>query len=533
MKKLKGTILLFVLVMSLALMLTACGNKTNGDVSEDKKVLTLCTAKELTNLTTLTMNKENNIACGLIYETLVSYENGKIVPKLAESWEWQNEGKTLIFKLKEGVTFSDGEKFNAEAVKKILDFDHSNPNFGGIRGVAEIESTEVLDESTIAVHYENPSKFYLNAFCFQNVLGMPSPNVITEGNFETFPENIGTGPYIYEEFKSGDYTKFVKNENYHGEKPYYDEVIIKYIPDASSRLQALQKGEVDLIYGSDLISYDDFENASKMTGVTGVVNNNRTLTKNLILNPNKEELKDLKVRQAINYAINKKDIVDSLTYGNEEVAYSLFPKETPYCNISYETQYNYDIGKANQLLDEAGWALNESTGIREKDGLPLKLQYVYWSDLSLAKETALAIKTQLKKVGIEVETIEKDQMSWWTDGVKGEFHLTTWNTEGSYTEPHKFLQESITEMDPHLMPLQTLEDSNVYIDSIKLASVSIDEGKIEESIQTALRYSNDNAMDLPLSYSKDLILFRNDKIKGYNFTSTPQFFNVNSVEPVN
>ena len=298
-------------------------------------------------------------------------------------------------------------------------------------------------------------------------------------------------------------------------------------------MQALQKGEVDLIYGSDLISYDDFENASKMNGVTGVVNNNRTLTKNLILNPNKEELKDLKVRQAINYAINKKDIVDSLTYGNEEVAYSLFPKEAPYCDTNYEIQYKYDIDKANQLLDEAGWSLNASTEIREKDGLPLKLQYVYWSDLSLAKETALAIKTQLKKVGIEVETIEKDQMSWWTDGVKGEFHLTTWNTEGSYTEPHKFLQESITDMDPHLMPLNSLKDSNVYIDSIKLASVSVEEGKIEELIQTALRYSNDNAVDLPLSYSKDMILFRNDKIKGYKFTSTPQFLNINSVEPAN
>lgn len=533
MKKLKGTILLFVFVMSLVFMLTACGSKTNEGESGDKKILTLCTAKELTNLTTLTMNKENNVACGLIYETLVSYENGKIVPKLAESWEWKNEGKTLVFKLKEGVVFSDGEKFNAEAVKKILDFDHSNPNFGGIRGVAEIESTEVIDENTIAIHYGNSSKFYLNAFCFQNVLGIASPKVITEGNFETFSENIGTGPYIYKEFKSGDYTKFVKNEKYHGEKPYYDEVIIKYIPDASSRLQALQKGEVDLIYGSDLISYDDFENASKMNGVTGVVNNNRTLTKNLILNPNKEELKDLKVRQAINYAINKKDIVDSLTYGNEEVAYSLFPKEAPYCDTNYEIQYKYDIDKANQLLDEAGWSLNASTEIREKDGLPLKLQYVYWSDLSLAKETALAIKTQLKKVGIEVETIEKDQMSWWTDGVKGEFHLTTWNTEGSYTEPHKFLQESITDMDPHLMPLNSLKDSNVYIDSIKLASVSVEEGKIEELIQTALRYSNDNAVDLPLSYSKDMILFRNDKIKGYKFTSTPQFLNINSVEPAN
>ena len=123
----------------------------------------------------------------------------------------------------------------------------------------------------------------------------------------------------------------------------------------------------------------------------------------------------MKVRQAINYAINKKDIVDSLTYGNEEVAYSLFPKEAPYCDTNYEIQYKYDIDKANQLLDEAGWSLNASTEIREKDGLPLKLQYVYWSDLSLAKETALAIKTQLKKVGIEVETIEKDQMSWWRE----------------------------------------------------------------------------------------------------------------------
>jgi len=147
------------------------------------------------------MNKENNMACGLIYETLVAYENGEIVPKLAESFEYKDDGKTLVFKLKDGVKFSDGEDFNADAVKKILDFDKSNPNFAGIRAVAEIKSTEVIDDNTIAIHYENPSKFYINGFCFQNVLGMPSPKSFTEGNFETFNENIGTGPYVYEEFK--------------------------------------------------------------------------------------------------------------------------------------------------------------------------------------------------------------------------------------------------------------------------------------------------------------------------------------------
>lgn len=548
MKKLsKKFAILLALVMCFSVVLSACG-KTGDESSssqknekiteiekpeEENKILTLCTAKELTNLTTLTMNKENNMACGLIYETLVGYDNGEIVPKLADSWEWENDGKTLIFKLKQGVNFSDGEKFNAESVKEILDFDHSNPNFAGIRSVAEIKSTEVLDEYTLAINYEHPSEFYLNGFCFQNVLGMMSPKVFTEGNFESFDGNIGTGPYIYEEFKSGDYTRFVRNENYHGEKPYYDEIIIKYIPDASSRIQALKKGEIDLIYSSDLISYDDFKNASNIEGITGLVNEDRTLTKNLILNPGKEELEDLKVRQAIYHAINKKDIVESLTYGYEEVADSLFPAEVPYCDINYDTQYNYDVEKANQLLDEAGWKLNESTGIREKDGQPLKLEYVYWPDLILAKETALAIKTQLKDVGIEVDTIGKDQMTWWTEGIKGQFHLTTWNTEGSYTEPHKFLQESITGMDPHSMPLQTLEDSSSYIDAVNLASTTKDKKEVEESIKTALLYSHNNCMDLPLSYSKEMILFRNDKIKDYKFTSTPQFFDVRGLEPVN
>ena len=121
-------------------------------------------------------------------------------------------------------------------------------------------------------------------------------------------------------------------------------------------------------------------------------------------------------------------------------------------------------------------------------------------------------------------------MSWWTDGIKGEFHLTTWNTEGSYTEPHKFLQESITEMDPHLMPLKALSDSNIYIDAIKKASTSTNEGEIKDNIQKAIVYSNENAMDLPLSYSKEMILYRNDKIGGYEFTSTPQFFNIYSVK---
>ena len=79
-----------------------------------------------------------------------------------------------------------------------------------------------------------------------------------EGDFQTVQGYAGTGPYIYEEYVSGEYTRFVRNENYWGEEPYFDEIIAQYIPDSTSRLQALQTGEIDLVYSGSMISYQDY-----------------------------------------------------------------------------------------------------------------------------------------------------------------------------------------------------------------------------------------------------------------------------------
>ena len=91
-----------------------------------------------------------------------------------------------------------------------------------------------------------------------------SPAVLEEGNYQSMNGVVGTGPYVYEEIVDGDYVRFVRNENYWGEQPYYDEVIVKYIPDASARLQALQSGEIDLIYGSALLTWDDYQQATSL-----------------------------------------------------------------------------------------------------------------------------------------------------------------------------------------------------------------------------------------------------------------------------
>lgn len=512
----------------------ADGEMKNGQTAVEEpaaaggSVLTICTAKELDNLTTLTMNKENNIACGLVYETLVTYEDGEIKPKLAENWEWNNENTELTFHLRGGVSFSDGTEFNAEQVVKILDFDRANPNFSGIKGIANIESVEAVDANTVTVSYAAPCFSYLNDFCFQNVAGMMSPNVFEEGNFSTFNSVVGTGPYVRVELISGDCTKFKRNESYWGERPYYDEVVIKYIPEPSSRLQALQAGEVDLIYGADLLSYDDYTQAITIAGITGKINEADTLTRNLVLNASGTRLGDVRVRQAIACAVNKEEITNGLTYGYETPAGRLFQDGAPYTDITYHTIYSYDTDKAGALLDEAGWILNENTGIREKDGDKLVLNYTYWTDLSLSKEIALAVKTQLAAIGIDVETTGQDQMTWWTEGVAGNYDITTWNTEGSYTEPHKFLQETLG-ADPHAISLQALDSYEEYEAAIITFSTTAETDKVQTAIETALNISNDNVIDLPISYSKDLVVFDTTKVADYTFSSVPQFFDISRV----
>lgn len=189
MKQIYKKLLAAALGVSMLLSMVGCGQSDTSEQTQtdseqtqaanenEAKVLTIVTAKELDNLTTLTMNKENNIACGLVYETLVAYEDGEIVPELAEEWGWDDTNTVLTFKLRQDVSFTDGAAFNAESVKAILDFDRSNPNFSGIKGIYNIESVEVVDEYTVAVHYAAPCFSYINDFCFQNVAGMMSPNV--------------------------------------------------------------------------------------------------------------------------------------------------------------------------------------------------------------------------------------------------------------------------------------------------------------------------------------------------------------------
>ncbi|WP_143153433.1 nickel ABC transporter substrate-binding protein [Desulfitobacterium chlororespirans] len=523
-------------VMLLSILTGCSGSSAAGKAGEEGagqeggKILTMATGHEINTLFPLNMDPQNNITTKLCYEGLVNYVNGEVVPGLAESWKFSQDGTQLTFFLKQGVSFHDGVPMNAESVKTQFEYAKANPNFRAIKAVANLERVEVKDDYTVTFHYPSPYFAYMTDFCYPEVMILVSPQVIEKDNFQTMKGVIGTGPYIYKEIVNGQYVRFVRNEAYWGEKPYYDEVIVKFIPDSSSRLQALKNGEVDLIYGSALLSWDDYEQAKALPNAAGQVSDYDSETRNLVLNGAGEMLADLKVREAVEYAIDKKAVSQGLTYGHETAADQLFPEGIPYGNVKPDQVRSYDQAKARALLDEAGWVVNQATGVREKGGKTLGLLFTYDSGEVMNKALATLIKSQLAEVGIHVETVGQEMYTWWTEGVAGNYDITIWNTEQPYTSPHNFFTPML-DSSPHTVSLAVLPGGGQFKSLIGEFQTTNDPERVTEIFAELLSYSHEQVLNLPLTYVKDMIVYNKDRIGGYTFTSTPMFFDITRLQP--
>ena len=531
---------LIAAICCFAMLLTACSSNqtpagSGGDVStmadSEKKVLTYAIGAETTDLSTLYMN--NSLCCTskLVYENLVDFDNGEIVPGLAESWEYNDDQTELTFHLRQGITFHNGEPFNAEAVKTNLEHKQSNPSFYTLKGITDITEMEIVDDYTITLHYDHPFYAYLQDFCWSDVCPMSALEFIIPDDFQTISGVAGTGPYIYDEYVAGEYTRFVRNEDYWGEKPYWDEIIVKYIPDSTSRLQALQTGEIDMIYGASLLSYEEYDQALAMDGIAGQMADKDTRVQIITTNATRPYMSDLRVRQAVAYAIDKEELSQATSNGYEPAADMIVTRDTPYADVELETTYDYNPDMANQLLDEAGWVMNESTGIREKDGKPLNLLLTLESDYSATSmPTAEVIKSQLAEVGIDVTIYGTEQMQWYADYLEGKFDLTLWHSQFAFASPHCWFTP-MDSMVPQTPSLPGIEGSDEFLATIKNLTNMVDEQEVRDTYTYLFNFDIGTALDIPLTYQKDMIVYNTDKISGYTFTGTPYFFDILSLKP--
>ncbi|HZG68117.1 MAG TPA: ABC transporter substrate-binding protein, partial [Herpetosiphonaceae bacterium] len=322
-----------------------------------------------------------------------------IVPGLATEWSANEDSTEWTFKLRENVQFHDGTPFNAEAV--VFNFTRlADPNFEfGFRAVNEgdpgntfpifpdifggfigdpntlWEGIEAVDENTVKINLTKPVPI-LPSLLAASYFGISSPEAVKKGGLQYgSPEVgvVGTGPFIFEEWRAGESVSAKRNEDYWGEKAKMPGVAFRFIADQAQRQAELENGSIDFTINLSADARETIEANQDLKVVSPEPFNVAYLSLDMTAKP----LDDVRVRQAIAYALNKQEILDGLYGGVGEVADDFLPDALAWARPTTLEPYAYDPEKAKALLAEAGYPDGFST-VTLADGseIPLELWYM-------------------------------------------------------------------------------------------------------------------------------------------------------------
>jgi peptide/nickel transport system substrate-binding protein len=537
---------LLSLLLCLSLLAAACGGDDGdteeaegGDGGEKTATLVFGTSADPIALDGfLVSDGESLRAIDQMFEGLVSLEPGstEVVPGLAKSWEASEDGLEWTFELEEGVTFHDGEPFNAEAV--CYNFDRwynakgsfQNPGatyywqtvFGGFatvdfEGAPEeslYESCEATDEHTAVLNITKPSSSFLSALALTNFtiaspkaleeFGADEGKVNAEGVFNatgTYATEhpTGTGPYKFESWDRGEQLTMVANEDYWGDFPgNIGTLVFKPVGDPAAQLQALQAGDID---GYDLVAPEDYETIGGDDQFQ-LLERPAFNVAYMGFNQDVKPFEDIAVRQAIAHAIDRQEIVDGFYAGQGEVAHQFMPPEL-FGYADDVTQYEYDPDKAQQLLEDAGY------------DLPVEIEFAYPTNVTRPympdpQANFEAIKEDLEECCF---TVKEESADWEVDYVtkvqSGNYgsYLIGWT--GDFGDPDNFIGTFFQQ------PLAEWGFENEEIFNIlDEAEAETDEERRTELYEEANRIIMDFLPGLPYAHSKPALAFTAN-IEGY------------------
>ena len=333
-----------------------------------------------------------------VVETLVTIDReGQVQPLLAESWAMSSDGLQYIFKLRKGLTFHDGTAFDAAAVKWNLDrLLDPNVRVPVRTPYTPIERSETLDESTLRVTLKHPSAPFLGSLSWTTA-GIVSPAAADKfGNdYKNYQHPVGTGPYVFKERRKGESIAVTLNQAYWGQKPFYDTVVFRIVPEAATRESLLLAGQVDLII---LPPVPDLPALERNPAVKVVMApSDRTIF--IAINTVRPPLNDARVRQALNYAVDKTAIMKSVLFGAADVMDApIAPSLFGYCPVG---AYEYNPSKGRELLQQAGVTEGTTLQLLTPTGR-------YVQDFQAAQ----AIAGFLREVGLHIDVQTMDWPSY-------------------------------------------------------------------------------------------------------------------------
>ncbi len=336
-----------------------------------------------------------------LYSSLIKYDLDGVTPKpdLAESWS-SDDGKVWTFKLRKDVKWHDGKPFTADDVKftfdAMLDPKVNKTNIGIL---VTLKKTEVVDPYTVKLSFDEPLASlpvglgYLIFILPKHLLANVDLNNATE-----FLKNpVGTGPFKFKEFVSGDHTTVVPNPDYYDGKAKVDAVIFKQIPDLNTQVAQVMTGELD-------VAFPEVPQLDALKKSTNVDIKYTTPIQYFFIgfNNRKPLFKDKRVRQALAYAVDRKAIIDSILQGKGILATGPVNPAIKWAYNPNVKQYSYDADQAKKLLADAGWKPGPD-GVLVKDGQRFSFTIGATSGNNIRQQINTALQQYYKKVGVETK----------------------------------------------------------------------------------------------------------------------------------
>lgn len=359
------------------------------------------------------------------------------------------DGRTITFTLRDDLTWSDGTPLTSADFVFTYEMAVNPANtVGSTYPYDQVESIATPDPQTVVVTFAEPFAPWLSTF-WHSILPahVLQPVFDADGTLDAAEWNlaptVGIGPYRFEEWESGSFARFVRNENWHGEPPNIDEIFFRFVPDDASQVAALQNGEGDL---GTFIAYSDVPTLQDV-GVN-IVTQPSGYNEGWFFFlgdediPGHPALQDVRVRQAIAMALDREALNQDLLLGLTNVPDSYWDSLPAYISPDIAT-YPYDPAAANSLLDEAGWVDTNGDGVRDKDGEELIL--VHGTTTREIRQDAQAVaQQQLAEVGIQLELQSFDSTIFfgsYGDGgptFTGELDISEWSDAPFYPDPDHY-----------------------------------------------------------------------------------------------
>jgi peptide/nickel transport system substrate-binding protein len=356
------------------------------------------------------------------YNLLVQFSQEDLspVPGIAESWETSEDGLTWTYHLNPDATWSDGEPVTSEDVKYTYERIQEEEQGTYIDYVRQIDRIETPDDQTVVLHTKKPSVQMLSIWV--PILPQHIWEDVPADESKTFKNEpaVGSGPFQAQEWRRGQFVRLIKNPHYFRREPAVDEIVIQFYDNPDTMVQALKQGEVDFIDSIPTRLFQSLEGEPQIETLSSSDAGFTELGFNLY-EPNPQVIEefdapetstghpallDVRVRQAINWAIDEQELTDSVLLGEGQVGSTLVPPPLAKYHLELEESevMGFDIARAQELLAEAGWEDTDGNGFVDKDGEDLELRLYVRSESTDTIKAGTFISDWLEQAGIRVNT---------------------------------------------------------------------------------------------------------------------------------